>query len=221
MNGNKYIPTNDVAFCDWTGKAYDYAIANCNKWGVMEPEADMLFRLNDLKAKVAKCKEPTRSTVDTLNKKQARKEVEKDVRNYVQGVVIRNIKVTDEDRKMMGLPIYDTTPTPVGDPVGLVTATIKYPNEGALELNIKHVDGSPFDKRANYGVKIRSVVLPIDQPSPNEINMLAESRFTRRKKELYTFEKHDRQKMAYFCFRYENSKGKAGQWGTIISAVIP
>ena len=221
MSGQKYIPTNDVAFCDWTDKVYQYALVKSNTWGVMAPDADMICRFNDLKAKVAKCNEPTRNKIDTLNKNQARKEVEKDVRSYVQGVVIRNIKVTDEDRKMMGLPIYDKTPTSVGDPVGLVTASIKYPNEGALELNIKHVDGSPFDKRANYGVKIRSVVLPIDHPSPNEINMLTESRFTKRKKELYTFDKQDRQKKAYFCFRYENSKGKAGQWGEIISAVIP
>ena len=139
----------------------------------------------------------------------------------MQGFLAKNPNVNNTDRKEMGLPIYDVIPTSVGDPVGLVTATIKYPNEGALELNIKHVEGSPFDKRANYGVKIRSVVAPIDQPSPNEINMLAESRFTRRKKELFTFENQDRQKKAYFCFRYENSKGKAGQWSSIISAVIP
>ena len=218
---SKYIPTNDSAFCDWAEKVSAYATANCARWGVSAPGNELESRLSDLKDKVDKCKLPTRSKVDTLAKNQARKTVEKDFRNYLQGLVMRNIKVTGEDRKMMGLPIYDATPTPVGDPVGLVTATVKYPNEGALELHIKHVTGSPFDKRANYGVKIRSGIFPIDQPPANHANQLTESRFTRRKKELFTFDKNDRKKIACFCLRYENAKGKAGQWSSVISAVVP
>jgi hypothetical protein len=177
--------------------------------------------LNDLKAKVERCKEATRSKVDTLVKNEARRAVEKDFRNYVQGVIIRNIRVSGEDRKMMALPIYDRTPTPVGDPVGLATAAVKYLNEGALELNIKHVEGSPYDARANYGVKIRWAVTPMDAPPVTDTGLMQDSRFTRRKKETFIFGKHDRKKTAYFALRYENSKGKAGQWGQIISAVIP
>ena len=181
----------------------------------------MVKRLNDLKVKVAACKEPTRSKVDTLAKNQVRKTVEKDFRNYLQGLVARNIRVTDEDRKMMEIPIYDVIPTPVGKPVGLAGATVRYVNEGALELNIKHVEGSPYDSRANYGVKIRYAVFPLDASPANDVSQLTESRFTRRKKELFTFHRNDARKIAWFCLRYENSKGETGQWGQMISAVIP
>ena len=129
--------------------------------------------------------------------------------------------LVDADFISLGLKPRDTIPTPVGDPVGLVAATIKYPHDGAHSLSIKHVEGTPYDSRANYGTKIRSVVLPLDEPSPNEVIALTESRFTRRKTELFTYDKQDRKKMAYYCLRYENSKGKAGQWSAIISAVIP
>jgi hypothetical protein len=132
-----------------------------------------------------------------------------------------NPSLRDDHFAALGLKPKDTIPTTVGNPVGLVTATVKYPNEGALELNIKHVAGSPYDSRANYGVKIRYGVFPADAHVATDVNQLYESRFTRKKKELITFDRKDKQKTACFCLRYENSKGAAGQWGAIISAVIP
>ena len=150
----------------------------------------------------------------------ARKELETAMRD-VKRRYFFSPPLTDSDIVSLGLKPKDSTPTPVGDPVGLVTATVKYPNEGALELNIKHVAGTPFDKRANYGVKVRCGVYSMEEPSPNNVNMLTDSRFTRRKKELFTFEKQDRKKIAYFCLRYESARGRAGQWSSIISAVIP
>jgi hypothetical protein len=50
---------------------------------------------------------------------------------------------------------------------------------------------------------------------------LPHSRFTRRKKELFEFPLEDSGKTAYFCIRLENSKGKAGPWGPVFSAIIP
>jgi hypothetical protein len=46
-------------------------------------------------------------------------------------------------------------------------------------------------------------------------------RFTRRKKELLTFEAAESGMTAYVCCRYENAKGETGQWGPVVSAVIP
>jgi hypothetical protein len=149
------------------------------------------------------------------------KELEREIRGYLQGFVMRNPHITNLDRTAMGLPLRDTKPTPVGDPAGLVTATVKYPNEGALELHIEHVESTPFDKRANYGVKIVYDVLPVGAPAPAHAEQLQRSLFTRRKKELLTFGDDDSRKVAWFRLRYENSKGKAGQWGPIFSAVIP
>jgi hypothetical protein len=121
----------------------------------------------------------------------------------------------------LGLKPKDAIPTAVGDPVGLVAATVKYPNPGAIELLIGHVEGTPFDERANYGVKIRYALFAADALPVDDVNLLLESRFTRRKKELLTFEKKDTGKTAVFCLRYENSKGAAGQWGPFVSALIP
>jgi hypothetical protein len=221
MRYTDYIKRNDIEFCDQGDGIVEYAMENCSRWGVIPPTQEMAASLKDLRTKVEKCRQQDHSPIDTLAKNNARKAAEKDVRNYVQGFIAHNINVTDEDRRLMDLPIYDKKPTPVGNPVGLVTANFRSPNRGALEMLIEHVEGSPFDRKANYGYKIQHAVIPYGAPVPESVNELPESRFTRRKREMFIFDKLDSGKTACFCLRYENSKGKAGQWGPIVSAVIP
>jgi hypothetical protein len=50
---------------------------------------------------------------------------------------------------------------------------------------------------------------------------LAHYRFTQRRKEKALFDAEDAGMTAYVCCRYENSKGEAGQWGPVASAIIP
>jgi hypothetical protein len=221
MSNRDYIPQNAVAFVIWLKQALIYIIDNCERWGITAPGEAIKARVERLEMLTDKCTQKEHGPMDTLRRNEARESLERDVRGYIRGTVMYNLKVTDEDRRAMGLPIRDTKPTPVGDPVGLVTAVVKYLNEGALELHIEHVESTPADKRANYGVKIAWDVFPMDAPLPDDPEALRRSTFTRRKKELLTFGSADRRKTAVFCLRYENSKGRAGQWGPVFSAVIP
>lgn len=221
MINKNYIPRNAVAFCGWLTKFNAYATANHERWGIRAPDSKMAERIEDLRVKNAKCEEPNHGSLDIYKRNQLRMALEREVRQYIQGLVIRNVDVTEEDRKYAGLPVYDTKPTPIGDPTGLVSATVTYVNEGVLQLLVAHVEGTPFDERANYGVKIAYTVLPFDDPEPMDAALLSRSVFTRRKKERFTFEKHESGKKAWFCLRYENRKGKTGQWGAMIHAVIP
>ena len=216
---------------DWMPTSGEAVLRMATTWGTYIPTiSDRLFVPDETKGTLTLKRSefetlfqtPPAARTPAMNAqlRTARKELETAMRD-VKRRYFFSPPLTESDFISMGLKPRDTIPTSVGDPVGLVTATIKYPNEGALELNIKHVEGTPNDKRANYGVKIRCGVFPIDEPSANEVKMLTDSRFTRRKKELFTFDRQDRKKIAYFCLRYENSKGKAGQWSSIISAVIP
>jgi hypothetical protein len=50
---------------------------------------------------------------------------------------------------------------------------------------------------------------------------LPHSVFTRKTRHRFDYSEEDRGKHVYFCLRYENSKGSAGPWGPILSAVIP
>ena len=216
---------------DWLPSGRDGKLSMAKTWKMMianhqdawkVPE-EMTARLNaaiDVAGSENSVATGDRSAVSNMRLKMAFDELTAAMRDIKKRYFF-NPPLNDADFVALGLNPKDVIPTTVENPVGLVTATIKYPNEGALELNVKHVEGTPFDRRANYGVKINYGVFPFDAPAPTHVNQLVESRFTRKKKELFTFDRADRQKMAYFCLRYENSKGKEGQWGAIIPAVIP
>jgi hypothetical protein len=217
----KWMPPKQVEFCGWATNIANYADENHLRWLVPALDDDVKKRLEALTALVEKCRLPTRSKVDTREKNGLKQSVEKDLRNYLQGMVVRNVNVTDKDRELMGLPIYDTTPTPVGEPKGQPTASVVYLGGQVVELITGHVEGTPFDPKANYGKAIHMKLCAENDIPPQTADELPKSRFTRRKKEIFKFAQSDVRKTAYFCIRYENSKGVAGPWGPIITAVIP
>lgn len=220
FGGRRYIPAGGGAFCDWAGNAVVYCRENCSRWGISPPEEGLEEEIDDLKQRVIACaKSATKAEV--AEKNAMRRSIETYLRGYLQGMVARNPSVTDADRLELGLHVPDAKPTHIGRPVGQATAIVKYPIAGSLELRISPVDADLFDVKANYGVKIAYGVFPLDAPVPDDVAMLHRSRFTRRKKELFSFEKRERERRAVFCLRYENSKGEAGDWGPFVTAVIP
>jgi len=88
-----------------------------------------------------------------------------------------------------------------------------YPTVGVHQTRRRNA-GRPA-RRIYFGVYDYGATLPEDGTK------LPESLFTRRKKELFTFLPKDSGKTACFCVRYENSKGKAGPWGPMATAIIP
>ena len=221
MSRKDYIPRNDALFLVWATKMMETADERCLDWKIAPPSDIIGNKVTVFKTKLARAQDVNHGKVDVLEKNEARKDAEKACRTYVQGFLARNPIITNADREYMGLTVYDIIPTTVNDPVGLATATVKYPNKGALELNIKHVDSTPTDAKANYGFRIYFGVYGVDETTPVSGKFLRESRFTRQKKMLFTFEPEDSGKTACFSIRYENSKGKAGQWGELITAIIP
>jgi hypothetical protein len=129
--------------------------------------------------------------------------------------------LTEADVVALGLKPKDTVYTVVGDPVGQATADVAYLGGQTLQFNIKHIVGTPFDAKANYGKKLYFDIADVNDPPIMSGENLSKNVFTRRKKETITFAPADAKKVAYFCIRYENSKGKAGPWGPVFSAIIP
>jgi hypothetical protein len=104
-----------------------------------------------------------------------------------------------------------------------------------MMVHIKLLEGTIVDPRADYGYRIYWGILPpggasVEQAAgPRRYLMkapitgsdLPNSRFTKRKKELFDFPADDSGKTVCFCIRLENSKGDAGPWGAVFSAIIP
>jgi hypothetical protein len=220
MSKKYYVPRTDNQFLKWIKFLIQYVIAHAARFGILPPDGAFAAMIADFESNMQACEDPNHGKLDTTRKNETRKTLEKAARELVQSYLARNPKVTKEDREAMGITVYDTVPTAVGEPVGDVTATVERKSEGVIMLHITHVDTTPYDARANYGVKVRYGVFPIETVTVDDVNRMTETVFTRRKTLTVKFGKEDFRKMAFFCMRYENSKGQAGQWGPVVSAVI-
>ena len=129
--------------------------------------------------------------------------------------------LTEYEIVALGLKPKDNIPTSVLDPTGQAEAGFTFPGRTQLMAHIKPVESVHTDPRAYYGCRIYYGVYAADAAPPVDGTELRESLFTRRKKELFNFLPKDSGKTAYFCIRYENSKGKAGPWGPMTWANIP
>jgi hypothetical protein len=138
--------------------------------------------------------------------------------------------VTEEDLRNMGIPPIDPIHTPIPAPEVQVEADLVFPGIHLVELRkIRPVSGlDQPDPRSDYGVRIyygltgeADEVFPFRLTGPlKTAKLLPYSVFTRRKKERFDFEGESGNTVC-FCLRYENSKGQAGPFGPVLSAVIP
>jgi hypothetical protein len=144
--------------------------------------------------------------------------------------------LTDADFTLLDLKPKDTTHTPVPPPSGQAEADITRPGVHLLELHAHPTSETLADvSKGDYGFRIYYGIMPQGGASvevatspkrelmqvPISGDELPHSRFTRRKKERFDFDQADSGKMAYFCIRFENSKGESGPWGPMFSSIIP
>jgi hypothetical protein len=133
------------------------------------------------------------------------------------------------DFASLSLHSPDTVKTDVPVPALEAVADIAYPAPHLVELkNIRPLGEGADDPRAEAGARIHFGVL--DAPDarnkwriaspPATGDDLPHSRWSRHKKEVFDFE-GDSGKTAYFCLRFENTKGQPGPFGPILQTVIP
>jgi hypothetical protein len=119
----------------------------------------------------------------------------------------------------LGLKPHDEHPTPSSTPTAQVTVETYLVGRHELGVRIVYVTGSPDDP-ANKGYRIwYSVAAPGETPPANP-EELRKSFYTQRRKDLIEFEFGDSGSTAYFAVQVEND-GKKGNWGPMVSALIP
>jgi hypothetical protein len=127
--------------------------------------------------------------------------------------------LTEADYVSLGLKPHDATPTPSGPPTAQVTVETYLTGRHELGIKIVYVSGNPHDS-ANKGFRIYHRVIAPGEPPPERPEALTQSFFTKRKKDVVVFDYGDSGKTAYFAVQIEN-EGKKGEWGPMVSALIP
>ena len=214
------IPRGDSQLYDWAKNFLAYVSLHHERFGLMPPPELLATLLALYEVKLLKALKPNHGSTDVVEKNEAKNDLLKALRDYLQGFIMRNVNVTVADRSEMMIPTYDRTPTPVPVPTARATASITYKDSCVLQLNIHHVLESE-KKHAEYGVRIFSGVYADDQPRPLTGKDLPDSMFSRRKQITVVYQPEQQGLRVFFCIRFENSKCEAGPWGPMIAAIIP
>ncbi|MDR2038974.1 MAG: hypothetical protein LBQ60_13710 [Bacteroidales bacterium] len=160
----------------------------------------------------------TRTPLITSAKREARKEYEKLLRILVRNLE-HNTRVTNDDRRNMGITIPSATRTAVPPPSSYPEFSVDTSVIRRLSLHFRN-QGS--DSRAKpkgvHGVEIKWGIR--DTP-PQAVTDLLNSSFDTRTPFTLEFEENQRGKNVWFCLRWENTKGEKGPWSEMIGAIIP
>jgi hypothetical protein len=145
--------------------------------------------------------------------------------------------LSEGDWAALGFRKKDLHPSPAPAPDGVPAASLSYPGgPHAITVHLGPLAGTlELDPESDYGYAVYVGIMPpggatLEQAAsdkhylmkvPVDGKSLQHLRFTRRRKEKVVFDAEDSGKTVYVCCRYENRKGEEGQWGPVVSAIIP
>jgi hypothetical protein len=178
--------------------------------------------------------EAERSHVITVQCREAFKSLTVKMR-FVRDRRFKIPPLTSADWASLGFRDKDN-PSPIPAPDGVPLATLSYPGgPHTLTARLGPLPGTQdLDSRGDYGYAVYIGIMPpggatLEQAASKKHYLMEPPkdgeglphRFTRRRKETLVFDAEEAGMTVYVCCRYENAKGEAGNWGPVVSAVIP
>ena len=224
ITARSYIPTKERIFYPWSKNLVNVSKVKGVQWGILPTDTenlDMLFSIYETKYQIS-IDPATRTAVTVQEKNDAKKALTSAIREYCMGHLLHNHLVTDSDRKLLELPVYDHTHTPAPlphtAPVGIVdtsahqrhtlrvTDSVEERPRGGLP---KHVSG--FEAWRKVGG-----APPADDDDFEYLNFSSTTSMVVE----YTYGQVG--VTVWYRFRWVNSRNQPGPWSEgVLSAVIP
>jgi hypothetical protein len=221
MSRKRAIPGKDVDFNTMQKRFRTVVNANVSKWAldstwltnVFNPAATMWD------TKYAAWLDPlTRTMVITAEKNAARNDYEPHLGLLMKSLRY-NTRLSENDRLELGLEDYDTTPTAAEVPTSWPIVVFKPAGAGVLRGD--YYDSATGQRRKQNGIHGAEVRVGIMDHIPTSPEEIQHSEFSTRTPYVKEFDLSMRGKTAYFCFRWENTRGQKGPWSEIIAVIIP
>jgi hypothetical protein len=214
-----YIPSKDSLLVIWARNFIKILGQSGELWGVTTEE------LNELKAAdasfetmVDKVDSPSKTSVLVASKNEARKKLVALIRALVN-FKLRNPAITDPERVLLGIPVHDTTRTPIPTPDIAPAFEIQVYDIRRLSVAYHHSEGK--SKAKPYGVNGAVVIYDVLDAPPTHPTALTRGALATRSPHILDFAEEERGQTAYVAICWQNEKGERGPWSPILSSVVP
>ena len=218
-----YVPANDAEFNNWFRNIVEYVAARTGgtppEWAYIPPSsvAGLEAAYEDWFRFYEPTLQPHEPAV-TTEKNNARRRSERVVREFVQRF-LQWPPVTDGDRRNMGIPNRDTTPTPHIEVTEAVELELGLRNIREILVNFRVKGSAHKAKPTGYDGAV--IVWGILDAPPTGPDDLVNHTMASRTPHVLTFEESQRGKTVYICAAWQNERGNIGPWSEILNAIVP
>jgi hypothetical protein len=216
-----FIPSKDADFAQWASNLMDYLGQKLNQYGITQNAYESVRVLYDqFAAAYALAENPlTRTSAAVVGKRETRTAFTAALRLFLKGNVTYNNQVGDVDRTNMGLPVYDSSHSPVPPPSTYPDMAID--SSVIRRLSVHYHDHGSNRRGKPAGVQGAIVRWGILENVPNGVEELPHSALDTRSPYTLDFEDKQRGSKVYFCLAWQNNKGEQGPWSEIECAIVP
>jgi len=221
MKRKDYMPENDELFNNLQNNVYEAAKANTEEWLI---PLELLTGLNLPRTRwlgaLAKSRNPeTRTSAVTQEKNDAKRAYTAILRPFIQGQLMHNSKVTDADRRAMGLPVYDRTPTKPPVPASRPELRVVF---SQFTQHCLYVRDSLLTGRAKpphvVGYELWRKIGGSTEPLFEEMQLVE---LVLRSPHIVEYTSAERGQTVWYFVRWVNTRGEKGPRSEIISAIVP
>jgi len=224
MGGINYIPVKDSDFDIWQKNIVAQVTANQVAWGI---PAAIVASINAPKTlwetKYAPTTNPqTCTSAQTQAKNDARKAYESFLRKLVDGALLYNPMVSDEQRREMRLHVHDKKPSPAPVPTSWPLMVLLSGKGNQVNIVFKQEpDESGTSRRAKPEHVARfEVCYKIGDPAPVDATDCPNKESATRSPLILTFKGADLGKKLYVYGRWINTRNQPGPWTALPMAII-
>ncbi|MDR1372124.1 MAG: hypothetical protein LBJ17_03205 [Dysgonamonadaceae bacterium] len=224
MKGNDFIPKAESKFYLWESTFINNASTIYKLCGIPENKwTELLSHQEDYHIKYSVANNTTtRTSASVLAKNSSRKEYITLLRKIIKGYITYNMLISDEDRKIVGLPVHKKTRTPAQTPADKANFDIQQTFGSRLAVHFRYRYSGYENNAARpayiHGIEIAWAIL--DAP-PSSYSDLKHSVLDTRSPYIFQFNIRDAGKRFYCALRWENTRSAKGPWSEIKSAIIP
>jgi hypothetical protein len=215
------IPEDNNGIRSWADNFITQCETNKTAWGIPSDAVTALRSLWDVyDAALAKALSPdTKGKPATAAKNEAKKALHSALTVFVAKYIDNNDAITAPIREQLGLPVKDTTRTPIPVPTTYPEFFIKVKDIRALEVHFKPIGSA--SKGRPYGLNGAVIFYAVLDAPPKDPSELIRSMLATRSPYTLTFTEAERGKRVYIALAWENEKGEKGPYSQIEEAIIP